>query len=159
MLLARLITTSLVSKPRGRKISSNLWRSSCCSSADTSLHCETITFSVSLTSLTDHSFSSASTPTTAEISQIYNSTNVSLASAVLDIYQCYISTRHQSGIQTNALFILKFKCIHYRLQRQLTLQETITYITATWLQICFNNFKHLLHQALKNKQTSSFNGP
>jgi len=67
-LLARLITSRLVSKPRGRKISSNVSRISCLSSAETSLHCETITSSVCTTSFTDDSSSSASATTTTETS-------------------------------------------------------------------------------------------
>ena len=60
-LLARLITTRLATKPRGRKISSNRSRSWCCSSAETSLHCDTILSSVRVTSSTDDSSNSAST--------------------------------------------------------------------------------------------------
>ena len=68
MFSTRSITSCLVSKPRGCKISLTLSRRLCCSSADTSLHRETILFSAVVGFL---SSSLASTPTTAETSHIW----------------------------------------------------------------------------------------
>ena len=111
MLLARLITSRLVSKPSGRKISSSCSRILCFSSAETCLHCETITSSVRSTSSTDLSSSSASAPTTTETS--YNCNVRSGSKSHSRCQQQYLLLPFRSSLFEYKLTLNKHKYVNH----------------------------------------------